>query len=355
MSDVLDLSGTAHARGFGQGSAASADKVRVATIGRVEEARANGLFDADALSFLDAQRAFHETTDPEGMAELQGIADGFGLAEPDLFAHLHLGTLRDLKGGARIIDGCSSWAVSDGPDGPLVVKNRDFGGIHLGIQRVMRHRGPDVLTGAMFCLGSLGSPGAYSSGINAAGLALVDTQVPVATHRVGWLRYFLMTRLLARCATVADALSMIRGATHAGGGTLVMADAGGDTAAVELGAGGPAIEQASVVWRTNHYVSQTLARDTLRPRGDEIASNSGQRYDYLGRRLPAQVWSARAAGDLMATHEGDGPDSAPLCQHNDADAAQTISSVVYSCRLHRMDFRDGNPCRATPRTHLLTA
>jgi hypothetical protein len=355
MSDVLDLTGSAHARGVGQSTAAAAEKVRVATVGRVEQARADGLFDADAMAFLSLQRAFHDATDPEGLAELQGIADGFGITEADLFAHLHLGTLRDLKGGAKIVDGCSSWAVSGGPDGPLVVKNRDFGGIHLGIQRVMRHQGPDVLTGAMFCLGSLGSPGAYSSGINAAGLALVDTQVPVATHRVGWLRYFLMTRLLARCATVADALSLIRGAPHAGGGTLVLADAGGAAAAVELGARGPVFEHAPVVWRTNHYVSPQRADDTLRPKGDGIANNSAARFDFLRRRLPAAEWSARSAADLMATHAGDAPDAAPLCQHNDADGAQTISSVVYCCRLRRMDLREGEPCRGTPRSHLLTA
>lgn len=353
MSKALEFSGSAYERGRAQGAAASADKVRQATVARVEEARANGWFDAETTAYLAAQRDFHAEHNPEGMAELLGIADGFGLAEADLFEHLHLGTLRDLKGGGRIVDGCSSWAVADGPDGPLVVKNRDFGGIHRGIQRVMRHQGSDVTTGAMVCLGSLGSPGAYSSGLNAAGLALVDTQVPVATHRVGWLRYFLMTRILARCATVAEALALIRSLAHAGGGTLVLADAGGDTALVELGASGPFIAGGRVVWRTNHYVSPDLAADTLRPQGDRVANNSGARFDFLARTLPGKVWDAAAAADLMATHAEDGPDAAPLCQHTETDAAQTISSVVYSCRLRRMDLREGNPCVGERQSHLL--
>ncbi|MBL6431104.1 MAG: hypothetical protein HPM95_07335 [Alphaproteobacteria bacterium] len=57
-----------------------------------------------------------------------------------------------------------------------------------------RHSGPDIATGSMLCVGSLGSPGAYSSGMNARGLMLADTQIGARTHRVGWLRYFLMTR-----------------------------------------------------------------------------------------------------------------------------------------------------------------
>ncbi|MEZ5884063.1 MAG: carcinine hydrolase/isopenicillin-N N-acyltransferase family protein [Paracoccaceae bacterium] len=99
------------------------------------------------------------------------------------------------------------------------------------------------------------------------GLALADTQVAVRHHRVGWLRYFLMTRILARCGTVAEALALIRACPHAGGGTLVLADAQGATAAVELGAAGPQVVQGGLALRTNHYVTQALAGDTLLPAG----------------------------------------------------------------------------------------
>src|SRR3546814_3909336 len=71
--------------------------------------------------------------------------------------------------------------------------------------------------------------------MNSGGLALADTAVATTDHGVGWLRYFLMTRLLARHATVAAALEDIRGLAHAGGGSLVLADASGALAAVDLG------------------------------------------------------------------------------------------------------------------------
>jgi len=342
------LSGNAEARGRGQAASAAADpaRVRAATLGRVESAQADGVLDAAARAYLAAQRAFHEAHDPAGMAELAGIAGGFGLDPEALFAHLHLGTLRDLSGGGDPVeeDGCSAWAVPAGPDGPMVVKNRDYSGVHLGIQQVALHSGPDIATGAMLCVGSLGSPGAYSSGINAAGLALADTQVAVATHRVGWLRYFLMTRLLATCATVDEALDFIRRVPHAGGGTLILADVGGAVAAVELGAAGPQVATGPVVWRTNHYVLPGLEGETLYPFGDLVVGNSAARFDYLRDRLPGHPWDGPAAAQLMRTHAGSAPNAAPLCQHGEGGDSETLSSSIYSCTLRTLTFSEGRPC-----------
>lgn len=345
--EPLVLTGDARQRGRGQADdpAASFARVREATIGRVETARAAGLIDAAALDYLARQRDFHLAHDPDGMAELAGIAEGLGLGEDALFAHLHLGTLNDLKTGARLeSDGCSAWGVPSGPDGPIVVKNRDYSGLHRGIQRVALHRGPDVTTGQMLCVGSLGSPAAYSSGVNAKGLALADTQVSVRAHRVGWLRYFLMTRILASCGTVTEALAMIAGRPHAGGGTLIMADASGDTAAVELGAAGSGVTRGGRIWRTNHFVLPGHAADTLLPEGDRIARNSQERFAFLQRTLPGLIPSIPEAAQLMRTHRDTASGGAPLCQHDETEASQTLSTSIYSCRLGILTFSQSNPC-----------
>jgi predicted choloylglycine hydrolase len=339
----ISANGLAYDRGRAQQGAAPVETVRRATVARVEQARADGLIDADAAGYLAAQRRFHETHDPESLQELRGVADAFGLAEADMLAHLHLGTLRDMKGGAALIDGCSAIAVGQGPEGPLVFKNRDFSGAHLGIQCVMRHSGPDIATGQVLSLGSLGSLAAWSSGVNAAGLAVADTQVAVNRHRVGWLRYFLLPRLLARASTVAEALAMIRALPHAGGGTLVLADRSGATASVELSARGPAIAEGGLQWRTNHYTDPATRDETLGADGDRIAGNSHARLDHLARVLPGHDWTCARARALMATHPG--PDGAPICQHGDgAEGAETISSVVYSCSLGEMEISEGTPC-----------
>lgn len=334
----------------GQAQAASADdalcaQVRRATLGRVETARAEGLIDERALAYVAGQRRFAEDADPEGMAELAGIAEGFDLPLDELFLHLHLGTLRDLAGGAVTDgDGCSAWAVGGGPDGPLVVKNRDFGGVHLGVQRVAWHSGPDIVTGGMLCIGSLGSPGAYSSGMNGAGLALADTQIGARTHATGWLRYFVMTRVLARCATVAEALDWLGSVAHAGGGSLVLADAAGACAVVELGARTVAFERGDPVWRTNHFLSSALSADTFLRDGMRIDGNSAARLRLLSERLPARAWDAVAAARLMATHSGDAG-GAPICQHpGPGEDTATLSSAIFAIRDRCVYFHPGNPC-----------
>lgn len=341
----LALSGTARERGRGQAAGADRDAVARATAGRVEQACAEGLLDAAAQRFLADQRAFHLAAEPHSMDELAGIAEGFGIDEETLFVHLHLGILADLRRSSLPdADGCSAWACAVGADGPLLVKNRDFHGTHLGVQRVFRHEGPDIATGAVLCIGSLGAPGAYSSGINAAGLALADTAIATSDHGAGWLRYFLMSRILAECATVAEALAFIAARTHAGGGSLVMIDGSGDAATVELGHRESATRSGRLVWHTNHFVEASMAACNLAPGDDRIAANSRGRHALLSQRLPAsEGWDTAAAAALMASH-GETGDETSLCQHAGDGEASTISCAVFACRDKTLYFADGNPC-----------
>lgn len=343
----LVMDGDAWLRGSKQASSAgvSREQIMAATVGRVERARADGMIGEEQQAYLNAQKAFAEETDPNSMAELSGIADGFGIAFDDLFTHLHLGTLGDLARGADIDpDGCSALGAGNTEAGPLVAKNRDYSGSHLGVQKVFRQTGPDISTGAMLAIGSLGSPCTYSSGMNASGLLLADTQVSVRTHRVGWLRYFLMNRLLATCTTVDEAIAFVRSVPHAGGGSLVLADHTGAAAAIELGANAVAVERCRIARRTNHFMTSELATETLDPGDDRIAANSRKRLDYLDDVLPRIAWTVADLMRLMARHEEDGPHSAPLCQHARDGGAQTISSAVYSWRERCLYFHEGNPC-----------
>jgi len=344
----IDLRGDAFARGRAQAvQGAPVAQVRAAMAARLAEARAAGLLTGDGLAYVDRQRAFAEAHCPEAMAEVAGIAEGFGLPEEDVFLHQHLGILRDLAGGGAFSEeGCSAWAVASGPDGPLVVKNRDFSGHHAGIQRVFRHDGPDLAQGPVLCLGSLASPGAYSSGLNAAGLALADTQVGVRRHAVGWPRYFLMTRILARCANVDEALDLIRTVPHAGGGALILADAQGGVAAVELGAACVAVEEAPVVCRTNHFTTTALAGETLAGGGSRIDDSSAKRRAHLDAELPGRAWNVDAAAALMARHLEDC--GAPLCQHAAGPSeARTLASTVYRCRAGVLHACLDAPCTGT--------
>lgn len=353
----LALAGGAYGRGRAQAAAAPArvGEVRAATRARLARADRDGLLDAAARDYLARQRAFQEQADPQGLAEVAGIADGFGLSPDEIYAHLHLGVLADLKlTAASAGDGCSAWAVGEGPDGPLAVKNRDFHGSHAVLQQVFLHDDPAWRGGRALCLGSLGSPGAYSSGINAHGLALIDTQVGTRDHGIGLLRYFLMTRLLAYCRTVDEALREIAGEAHAGGGTLVLTDAGGDVVAVELGHCALGVERAKTVWRTNHFVSQALGGAWLASPGDAMAASSRARFAYMGGVLQGRSrWSAAEAAALMAFHGGAASPDGALCRHGEDGAARTLSTAIFACAAKTLYLAAGNPCAGAWTVHAL--
>jgi hypothetical protein len=293
--------------------------------------------------FLSAQWDFAQRHDPAGMAELAGIAAGYGLDPRRLFAWLHVGQL-----GGLPEDGCSAWAFADPERGAMVVKNRDLRGNALPLQRVFRHTDPGWNGRSVVCVGSLGAPGAYSSGINSDGLALVDTQVVTSDQGVGLLRYFMMSRLLADCATVAAAIDALQATPQAGGGTLVLADATGALAAVEIGHSRVGVEgNARAVARTNHFLLPGLAEHLAAGRDDAGIDLSHARLATLAGWLAGRaVCPTRdEAVALMSGHDGDG--HAGLCRHGAAGGSRTVSCAVYACRPASLILAHGNPCDAT--------
>lgn len=347
---MLHLHGNAAERGAQQAARVpeSAQAVRDAVRLRLDRAVAAGHLDDAARDFLADQRRLTAGLMPEALAEVAGIAAGFGVAEDDLFSYLHLGTLADLAHGrAPHEDGCTAWAVRAGPDGPLAVKNRDFRGEHLGLQAVMLHVDPAWNGRRTICVGSLGSPGAYSSGMNSDGLALVDTQVATTDHAPGILRYFLMTRLLTQCRSVSEALHLIAELPHAGGGTLVLADADGAIAAVELGTEVQSAEHGpDWVARTNHFVSGALAATTIHDSPTPAVGDSRHRLETLRTRLPGRVWDIEAAKRLMAEHDEGGA----WCRHGQDGESRTISNVVFACAARMLHLTEGYACSGRRRS-----
>ncbi|MCL4747350.1 MAG: hypothetical protein KJZ83_18330 [Burkholderiaceae bacterium] len=342
---VLDLEGGALQRGAGQSRAAPASgaAVREAIELRCTMARAQ-LELPSTRSYLDAQWAFHSREAAECLDEMRGVARGFAIDERRLFAYLHLGVIADLD------DGCTAWARSDRQHGAVLAKNRDFRGEHTSLQRIFRHRDPAWRGRRLLAVGSLGSPGVYSSGINSSGLALADTQVGTRDHGVGLLRYFLMTRILAHAASVDEALAIVNATAHAGGGTLVLADAGGALAAVELGHRRSAIERVDGghLVRTNHFVDPGTAAQWRAPPGDRQAASSQLRRAAVLRAQQAAPGDlcVDAAFELMSRHDGADPLDG-LCRHGGDGDALTISCAVFALSPPTLYFCDGTPCRGS--------
>jgi predicted choloylglycine hydrolase len=291
--------------------------------------------------YLDQQRELLKAVDPEGEAEIAGIADGFRRPFDSVLAYLHLGVLADFA-----VDGCSAWSWgTQGPIGPLVVKNRDYRGEHVRLQRVFLHHDPHRPGEAILCVGSLGSPGAFSSGMNTHGLALVDTQVSTRDHGPGLLRYFLMTRLLWQCRSVSEALQMISEVPHAGGGTLILGDATGACAAVELGHSAWSAESGGTyAMRTNHFLTPECAPFWIAPDEERAVAST------KGRHARLQSWLAERSGsptldeaaEIMGSHRKD--DQEALCRHGEDGDSLTISCAIFAPAKLRLYFSAGKPC-----------
>ncbi len=348
---MIHLAGDPHTRGRAQAAREpeTIPGVRAMVAARLEAAAAL-LTQPRIQRYLARQRVFAERHDPEGIAEMDGIAEGYGLKPADLLAFLHAGQLAGLSP-----EGCTSWAYTNPAHGALLVKNRDLRGTALPLQRVFLHHDPAWATRRVMCVGSLGAPGAYSSGINSDGFALVDTQVVTTDQGVGLLRYFLMTRLLARCASVAEAIDELHTTTHAGGGTLVLADATGAIASVEIGHSGVAIERPTGPWtaRTNHFLSPALHNRLLAAPSDPGIDVSHARLAHLTAWLASRdaCPTDKEARAVMSRH--DEPGSTGLCRHGGALASTTVSCAIFACGQGSLYFAHGNPCDGAWSRHSL--
>jgi len=346
---IQDLRGSAYDRGRLQAQL-NPDRIAEVTVAVTRRLRELGpaLALPQVVGWLDAQHAFIRDNDPDGYVEVQGIAEGFGIAADALFACLYGNVIADLAERPALADACTAWAAPRGENGPLVVKNRDARGAHGDLQYVFRHSDPEWAERRILCVGGLGMPGAYSGGINTDGLAVADTQIGTADHGDGWLRGFLMTRILRECTTVSAAVGLVFRSPHAGGGTLLLGDATGAVAAVELAHRALAAEEpgdTGYVARSNHYVSDRLRGEDLAPLDDIGTRTSRARIatlDHALRALPLP-FALDAVKSLMARH-GDSA-SAALCRHEEGRAIQTISCAIFDCKSPALHFAFDAPCR----------
>ena len=346
---ILDLRGSAYDRGRLQAQL-HPDRIADVTVAVTRRLRELGpaLALPKVVSWLDAQHAFTRDNDPDGYVEVQGIAEGFGIAADALFACYYGNVIADLAEQPALADACTAWATPLGVNGPVVVKNRDFRGKHIDLQCVFRHTDPEWAGRRILCVGSLGAPGAFSGGLNTNGLAVADTQVGTVDHGEGWLRSFLMTRILRECATVSEAVGLIFRTPHAGGGTLLLGDATGAVAAIELAHHAVAADEpgdSGYVARTNHYVSERLRGRDLAPPDDIGARTSRARIatlDHALRELPVP-YPIEAIKTLMARH-GDSA-SAALCRHEEGRDTRTIGSAIYDCKSAALHVSFESPCQ----------
>lgn len=348
---ALVLRGSPYERGRAQAASCPdmIDHVRHAIAHRLEQTAA-ALAEDEVRRFVAAQRAATLRHWPEVLDEIRGIADGFGIDAEVLFTYLHCSSAADIAAlPEHEPEGCTSFAISAGPLGAIVAKNRDYRPEHIPIQRVMHHVDPAWGGRELLVLGSLGSPGNFSSGMNSDGLALTDTASRTTDMGPGFHRYFLLTWLLVHCATVDEALAAIRNTTHTGSGLLLLGDASGAVAAVELGHDRIGFEHKSSgrVGRSNHFATPAMAGSNLRvPATEASRRNSVLRWPVLRRWLDGlpEPPGPDDAGAILAWHGGDREPA--FCRHGGDDLSNTIAATLWLTASRRLLHAAGNPCTA---------
>jgi len=346
------LSGSAYDRGRQQGSCGrTAKALAVKWIGTRSAMAKRSLRTARVRHFLAGLWDFANTHHPYAIAETKGMAEGFGLPPDDMFGALHAAVLREVLAAPplELADGCTAIALG-GSRAPLLAKNRDVGADVLPLQRVFRIEDPAHRHGPILGVSSLGSSPCASSGINAAGLCIADTQVATTDHGVGLSRYFLMEALLGQCATVGDALATIATVRHLGGGTLMMADATGAIAWVELGHRRVADKRQPDGWllRTNHFLDPAMRRGN----GEAATSRAGRNSrDRLARSRTALGNGKADAAAVCALLSNHGKPGVAFCRHGEDDGAHTISLALFSPKDRGLSFCNGPPCETRPTQH----
>lgn len=345
------LTGSAYDRGRQQAACGRAAKpLAVAWIGARLTLAKRSLRTARVRHFLAGLWDFADAHHPHVIAETRGMAAGFGFTADDMFASLHAAVLGEVAAQPRLdlAEGCTAIALGGGR-APLLAKNRDVGADVLPLQRVFRIEDPAHRHGPILGVSSLGSSPCASSGINAAGLCIADTHVATTDHGIGLSRYFLMEDLLGQCASVDDALSAIAAVRHLGGGTLMMADAAGAIAWVELGHRHVARQRAAKGWllRTNHFIDPVLRRRNGEAAGSEGGRNSRGRFARARHVLTDTKADAAAVRALLSGHGKPGP---AFCRHGGTGNAHTISLALFSPKERGLSFCNGPPC-STPATH----
>jgi isopenicillin-N N-acyltransferase like protein len=354
--EPLDLVGDAYARGRAQAALCPdlIEHVRHAIAHRLEQTAA-ALDREEVREFIAAQRQATEMFDTEILEEIRGIAEGFGIAPATLFDYLHCSSAMDI---ADLVehrpDGCTSIAMTARGGGAIVAKNRDYRAEHIPIQKVMRHSDPAWGGRRLLVIGSLGSPGNFSSGMNSDGLAISDTASRTIDMGPGFHRYFLLTWLLVHCRNVEEAMRAIKRVVHTGSGLLLLGDASGAVAAVELGHREIGFEHRSSgrVGRTNHFVTPRMA-----PRNLDVAGNAASRANSVRRfeALVPMVEAMPAAPDiddvraLLAHHRDDRGEA--FCRHGEDDLSTTIAGAIWDTSARRLFMAAGNPCSADWRSY----
>ncbi len=272
---------------------------------------------------------------PQGVEEIEGIAEGAGLPFEDVF---ELNAVFEM---GRPPVACSVYGFADGAGRVWLGKSDDLGEEELGANAVHRVAPAGGIRSAqMHFVGTIWT----TSAVNEAGFCLGMTGLSGRMVNEGGIpTLFLLHALAERCRTVKEAEELC--AAHrvrSGGMGVLVGDATGDVAVIEKHAEGQAVRRPSgpggAVWETNHCCDRSLAgRDDP---ASAVLPNSRDRAALLTRLDPTVERGFEGLAGLFGTHAR----PAGICQHGEG-GLHTDSAVILSPQERGMWATEGYPCR----------
>ncbi len=245
---------------------------------------------------------------PEMAQRLAGIAEGAGLSPAALCllnaAEVLLSSVEDVTAAPAAM-ACSTVAVRGSCSAtgePVIAHNFDY---LPAVQPfyVLRDSRP---SGGLRSLDFTVAPlcGAMD-GMNERGLCLaLNYAFPVDSGPAGLPNSMVIAEALARCGTVAEAVDWIVSRPRWGGGLVMLADAGGDLASVELSNARSAVrrpaEGEDVLFHANQFATPSM-REVEAPRDAVFTEKAPEAL--VGRRLheSSEKRTARLA-ELLGSH-----------------------------------------------------
>jgi hypothetical protein len=299
---------------------------------------------------------------PEHLQRMIGIAEGGAVPVHLLFvAPMVELTLNRSVYTLPPTAACTAVAVTRGRSAtgePIIAKNFDYprASSALHLTRLSRPRAPGRIGSLEVTKAPL--PGCHD-GVNEHGLAVAYNY----GHFRGRSRArisitVLVQELLETCRSVGEALAALRARPRAGGALLMLADADGDIASVELAPDFFTVRRGHALVHANHALTDEMTprdvpREARLPRWVWPAELRGRRVHESSERrhgraesLLASIGAAtdRDLSAILADHgEAAGPgDDHSLCRHG--PYYSTMCSVVLFPRRRAMRLLLGSPC-----------
>jgi isopenicillin-N N-acyltransferase like protein len=206
---------------------------------------------------------------------------------------------------------------------------------------IQRDDGPDVIT-----LTEAGMVGKI--GINAAGLAMCVNLLKSDTDYKGPAvpMHIILRNVLENAHSVAEAISLIKGAERCTSCHHLVADRSGSLAGIEATPAGKHVlyPDQGVITHTNHCVDTALFAQDKGARENSETVARGERAHTLAEERPIDENYLRS---ILSDH-ATSPDS--ICLHNLPELpfemqGESIASIIFDLTASTLDLANGPPCQ----------